>query len=153
MGLVSLKHVESSWTRDRTCVPCLGILNHWTTGKSCLTIILIILLTLGFCWTFWICRFIIASSLECFWLLFFQSSFPSEIPVTSILGHLKLAYLLLMPISACCFFLILFFSSLITDSKGEKYSKRYTQGSVTPGFLLPCSHCHFLPIGFHTFFY
>ena len=23
-GLVALQHVESSWTRDRTCVPCIG---------------------------------------------------------------------------------------------------------------------------------
>ena len=32
-GLVALQHVESFWTRDRTCVPCIGrqILNHWTT--------------------------------------------------------------------------------------------------------------------------
>ena len=30
-GLVTLRHVGSSWTRDRTCVPCTGrqILNHW----------------------------------------------------------------------------------------------------------------------------
>ena len=35
MGLASLCHVESSWTRDRTRVPCIGrwILNHWTTGE------------------------------------------------------------------------------------------------------------------------
>ena len=32
MGLVALHHVRSSWTRDRTCVPCNGrqIPNHWT---------------------------------------------------------------------------------------------------------------------------
>ena len=31
-GLVALRPVWSSWTRDRTCVPCIGrqILNHWT---------------------------------------------------------------------------------------------------------------------------
>ena len=31
-----LWHVEFSWTRDETCVPCTGrqILNHWTTRKS-----------------------------------------------------------------------------------------------------------------------
>ena len=37
MGLASLRHVESSWTRDRTHVPCIGrwILNTWTTsGKD-----------------------------------------------------------------------------------------------------------------------
>ena len=35
MGLVALRHVESSRTRDRTCVPCTGkrILNHWTTRE------------------------------------------------------------------------------------------------------------------------
>ena len=29
----ALKHVGPSWTRDGTCVPCIGrqILNHWTT--------------------------------------------------------------------------------------------------------------------------
>ena len=34
-GLVSLRHVGSSWTRDQTCVPCIGrgILNHWTTRE------------------------------------------------------------------------------------------------------------------------
>ena len=31
----SPQHVGSSWTRDRTCVPCIGrqILNHWTTRE------------------------------------------------------------------------------------------------------------------------
>ena len=35
MGLVAPRHVESSWTRDRSCVPSLGrrILNHWTTRE------------------------------------------------------------------------------------------------------------------------
>ena len=35
-GLVALWHVESSWTRDRTCVPCIGrrFLYHWPPGKS-----------------------------------------------------------------------------------------------------------------------
>ena len=30
------QHVESSWTRDRTLVPCIGrqIPNHWATRKS-----------------------------------------------------------------------------------------------------------------------
>ena len=33
--LVALRHVGSSWTRDRTSVPCIArwILNHWTTGE------------------------------------------------------------------------------------------------------------------------
>ena len=33
MGLVALQHVESSWTRDWTCVSCMGrwILHHWAT--------------------------------------------------------------------------------------------------------------------------
>ena len=32
INLVALRHVGSSWTRDQTCVPCIGrqILNHWT---------------------------------------------------------------------------------------------------------------------------
>ena len=32
-GLVALRHVGSSWTRDRTRIPCIGkwFLNHWTT--------------------------------------------------------------------------------------------------------------------------
>ena len=32
MGLVAAQHVESSWTRDWNCVPCISgqILNHWT---------------------------------------------------------------------------------------------------------------------------
>ena len=31
-GLVAPQHVGSSWTKDQTCVPCIGrqILNHWT---------------------------------------------------------------------------------------------------------------------------
>ena len=35
MGLVALRHVEFSQTRDQTCVPCIGrqILNHWTTRE------------------------------------------------------------------------------------------------------------------------
>ena len=35
-GLVALQHEESSQTRDRTCVHCIGrrILIHWTTRKS-----------------------------------------------------------------------------------------------------------------------
>ena len=34
-GLVAPRHVESSLTRDRTCVPCIGrwILYHWTTSE------------------------------------------------------------------------------------------------------------------------
>ena len=33
-GLVAQQQVESSWTRNRTRVPCIGrrILNHWTSG-------------------------------------------------------------------------------------------------------------------------
>ena len=33
--LSSSTHVGSSWTRDRTCVPCIGrqILNYWTTKE------------------------------------------------------------------------------------------------------------------------
>ena len=35
MELVAPQHVESSWTRDRTCVPCIGrrILIHCTTRE------------------------------------------------------------------------------------------------------------------------
>ena len=35
-GLVAARNVETSWTRDWTCVPCTGrwILNHWPPGKS-----------------------------------------------------------------------------------------------------------------------
>ena len=35
-GLAALQHVESSWTRDRTRVPCIGrqILNHWTSQEN-----------------------------------------------------------------------------------------------------------------------
>ena len=31
-GLLAPRHVESSWTRDQTCVPCIDrqIFNHWT---------------------------------------------------------------------------------------------------------------------------
>ena len=34
-GLVAPQRVESFWTRDWTCVPCIGkwILNHWTTRE------------------------------------------------------------------------------------------------------------------------
>ena len=36
-GLVAPRHAGSSWTRDRTCVPCVGRLipNHWTTEAVC----------------------------------------------------------------------------------------------------------------------
>ena len=35
-GLIALRHVRSSWTRARTCVPCIGrqILNHCTTREA-----------------------------------------------------------------------------------------------------------------------
>ena len=35
MGLIAVRHVESSQTRDRICVPCIGrlLLNHWTTRE------------------------------------------------------------------------------------------------------------------------
>ena len=35
LALVAPKHVESSRTRDRTCVPCISrwILNHWPTRQ------------------------------------------------------------------------------------------------------------------------
>ena len=34
-GLVALRHVESSWTRDGNCVPCFDrwTPNHWTTRE------------------------------------------------------------------------------------------------------------------------
>ena len=40
MDLVAPQLVESSWTRDRTHVPCIGrqILNHWTTREVLLKI-------------------------------------------------------------------------------------------------------------------
>ena len=36
MGLADLQHVGSSWTRDRTRVPCIGrqILNHYATREA-----------------------------------------------------------------------------------------------------------------------
>ena len=35
LGLLALKHVGSSWIRDRICASCIGrwILNHWITRK------------------------------------------------------------------------------------------------------------------------
>ena len=33
MSLVAPQHVEPSWTRDQTHVPCRQILNHWTTRE------------------------------------------------------------------------------------------------------------------------
>ena len=35
IGLVTLQHLGSSWTRDWTHVPCIDrqILNQWTTGE------------------------------------------------------------------------------------------------------------------------
>ena len=35
-GLVAMRHVGSSQSRDQTCVPCIGrwILNHWTTRET-----------------------------------------------------------------------------------------------------------------------
>ena len=35
MCLVAVKHVQSSWSKDQTCVPFTGsqILNHWTTKE------------------------------------------------------------------------------------------------------------------------
>ena len=39
--LVAPRHVESSWTRDWTCVPCIGrwILNHWTPQQSLMVLL------------------------------------------------------------------------------------------------------------------
>ena len=35
IGLIASWHVQSSWPRDQTHVPCIGrqVLNYWTTGK------------------------------------------------------------------------------------------------------------------------
>ena len=46
MGLVALWHVESSWTRDWTHVPCIGrrILNHCTTRETLFLFLLLVLL-------------------------------------------------------------------------------------------------------------
>ena len=58
MGLVTTRHVGSSWTRDQTLVPCIGgwILNHWTPrevlnlNSSCgLSIRQVLLLSWKFC--------------------------------------------------------------------------------------------------------
>ena len=40
-GFVASQHVESSWTRDCTCIPCIGkwILTTGPPGKSCLYIL------------------------------------------------------------------------------------------------------------------
>ena len=32
-GLVASRHVESSWTRDQTCLLCVGRWIHWTTRE------------------------------------------------------------------------------------------------------------------------
>ena len=47
MGLVATWHVESSQTRDRTCVPCVGkwILNQQTTREARKAILLTQLLS------------------------------------------------------------------------------------------------------------
>ena len=39
-GIVALRHVESSQSRDRTCVPHIDrqILGHWTTREFCITV-------------------------------------------------------------------------------------------------------------------
>ena len=43
-GLAALQHVESSQTRDRTCVPCTArwILNYWATREVLIVIFLFI---------------------------------------------------------------------------------------------------------------
>ena len=49
MGLVAGWHMESSWTRGRTRVPCIGrqVLNHWTTWEvqGCYSLLLPFLFT------------------------------------------------------------------------------------------------------------
>ena len=53
MGLVALRHVGSSQTRDWTCVPCAGrrILNRWTTREvpACSFLIGWFILAVEFC--------------------------------------------------------------------------------------------------------
>ena len=55
-GLVAPRHVGSSWTRDRTRVPCIGrwILNHCTTREVPQSFLFMISLTL---WPFWVLIF------------------------------------------------------------------------------------------------
>ena len=47
-GLVALRHVESSQTRDQACVPCFGrqVLDHWTTKEVYHSTLMILLLHL-----------------------------------------------------------------------------------------------------------
>ena len=48
-GLVASQHMASSWTRDPTCVSCIGrwILNHWTTKEVMGTSFIIFVLVHG----------------------------------------------------------------------------------------------------------
>lgn len=45
-GLAVRWHVEPSWTRDHTCVPCRWTPNHWTTTKSSTMFFLLVFLFL-----------------------------------------------------------------------------------------------------------
>ena len=47
-GLLAMRQVESSWTRDPTCVPCIGrwTLNHWTIKEMLNALIFTLILYL-----------------------------------------------------------------------------------------------------------
>ena len=65
MGLVALRHVGSSQTRDRTCVPCIGrwILNHCTTREvPCSSLFLIYLFIYLFILFIWLCQVLVEAS-------------------------------------------------------------------------------------------
>ena len=95
MGLVAPWHVGSSWTRDRTSVPCSArwILNHWTTREAPLppswwTSLRIEHLLPMSAEPYWLLRVILSFSLDqCTeilgleWKLHFSFSFPKEVSI------------------------------------------------------------------------
>ena len=110
MGLVALLHVESSWTRDWTGVPCFGrlILHHWTT-RTVLTDSLIF----SSSWLkFSLCSSVLFLSSIAFLITFTLNSSSDKLFTSASLGFFQVFFFLLFlkHISLSVFLLCLTFS-------------------------------------------
>ena len=91
MGLVALLHVESSWTRDWTGVPCFGrlILHHWTT-RTVLTDSLIF----SSSWLkFSLCSSVLFLSSITFFITFTFNSSSDKLFISASLGFFQVFFL------------------------------------------------------------
>ena len=99
MGLVALWHMGSSWTRDGTCVPCIGsgFLTHWTSMG-----VLQVLLNLN-CLGHWSLDKWWVQSMSFFCLTDMDSSFASATDLVTFDKYLNLSLFCHKKISFCLF--------------------------------------------------